>query len=121
MPRKLERTPLIYHLKVLNRTTDNIFGYLGNLTTEGALLFCPEAVALNTLFALDLRLPFPVDGSAQIPFNATGVWCRRDERLGMYAAGFRIESTDPGGSRLIADTIAALGSKERARRESQAE
>jgi len=111
MPRKLERTPLLYHLRVLGRTTDKIFGYLGNLTPEGLLLFCPDAVELNVLFALNIILPGPISGVTQIPLDASSVWCLWDERLGMYAAGFRLESPDPNSLSLITDTIALLGSK----------
>ena len=120
MPRKLERTPLIYHLRVLNKDTGKIFGYLGNITTDGILLFCPKAVKLNVTFSLDLRLPVAINGETQIPVKATSVWCQHDEKLGMYVAGFRSESTVPSGPSLIADTIAALGGQERAHQEFQA-
>jgi hypothetical protein len=113
MKRKIERTPLVYHLKVMNKTTDRLFGYLGNITTQGVLLFCPKTVALDTVFALEMTLPVPVNGVEQIPFNATSVWCQRDEKLGMYAAGFRIEELDITRHKLIADTISRLRGNER--------
>jgi hypothetical protein len=111
MPRRLERKALIHHLKVVNRNTRRLFGYLGNATTEGVLLLCPRAVRADVDYSLEMMLPCDVDGSALITFTANNVWCRKDDQLRMFAAGFRISRMGSRDRQRMVKTIATFESR----------
>ena len=110
MPRKLERQALVHHLKVFNRNTKALLGYLQNIHAEGVGLFCPRPVKSDTAFTLEISLPGEVAGHDRIVFEANCRWCHWDASLNLFAAGFQIQRIEAEDQKRIAETIAAFRS-----------
>ena len=111
MARKLERQTLVYHLRVMNRNTHRLVGYLENITTRGVLLFSPTSVRPDKVFPLEILLPAEMDGNDRIAFDATSVWCLKDVKIDLYAAGFRIHRIGRRDAKQIARAIQEWGSR----------
>jgi hypothetical protein len=109
--RRLRRVNLIHHLRVLNRKTGELLGYLGDITAEGLLLFCPASLSKNEVLPLEIVLPDGEDGSRGIELDARSVWRVKDAQLGLHVTGLKIARISGEDSTLIADTIKTLGSR----------
>jgi hypothetical protein len=68
-------------------------------------------VRADVVFPFEMLLPAEVDGNRSVFFEVDSVWCRKDDQLGLYAAGFRIRHIAPRNRKLIADAIEAFGSR----------
>ncbi len=101
--RRQERRPLIHHLSVFRKESDKVFGFLGNVTSRGMLLFSQEPVEADAgaFFPLEMALPDPVLGTKAIAFQASSRWCKQDERTGLYATGFQITDIDPQNASVL--------------------
>lgn len=95
--RKQERLALIHHLRIFRQKSDQVLGYLGNITTKGLLVFTQQRVDSNlgAVLSLEMALPEPILGADTIAFQASSRWCERDKRTGLYATGFQIITIDP--------------------------
>lgn len=111
--RRLERHALIYHLPVRNRKTRELLGYLGNLTTEGLLLYgnTPLSTTTQTLTPCTITLPAEIDGSDHVVFQAKPVWSRLDDHRRLYSTGMHIRRIRQKDIRLIRATIERYGSR----------
>ena len=109
--RMRDRRPLVYHLKVIERDTGRVVGYLGNLTARGLLLFSERQASLNRMTAMEMLLPVAVGGADRIAFEAAGVWSAPNAVPGLYSTGFRIGHISRENSHLIGETIDRFGSR----------
>jgi hypothetical protein len=111
--RKKERIPLIYHLAVRDRESQEVLGYLGNITTDGLLLFTKAQVEAGTddVHACELTIPAGSNSNRRISFDARCMWCKKDLHPDLYAAGFRIEHIEPLDVAVIESAIRQFGSK----------
>lgn len=107
--RKLQREHLRHHLMVFDRNTDEITGYLVDITPEGIMLTSKNPVELNTTFNLRMLLPDKIKGSRQIAFDAQSIWSRKDTTRGFYETGFKMLEIGNGNSEAIQILIKVFG------------
>ncbi len=105
--RRQERHALIHHLPVRNRKTRELLGYLGNLTTEGMLLYSntPVSTTTQSLVPCSIMLPEEIDGNDHVVFQAKPVWSRLDDHRRLYSTGMHIRRIRQKDIRLIRATI----------------
>lgn len=113
MDRRIQnRRALIYHLKVQDKATGGVIGYLGNLTTKGLLVFGEHAGALNRPADMELMLPVPVSNCDRIAFEAEAVWSAPNSMPGLHSTGMRILHIAREHKRLILEVMNRFGSRE---------
>jgi hypothetical protein len=101
--RRSSRKPLLYHLRVLNRKSGRTVGYLGNITTEGIMLFSEKPIRSRPDRPIPLRIIEPEEREAGrgITLDARRVWGRKDPTPGLYATGLEIEKISSGNRHRI--------------------
>jgi len=84
--RHLVRRELIYYLKLIDRQTGLELGRLGDIHTEGMLVFTSEPLPLQSVFKLLLKLPKTLaeEGFPELPVQAQTLWNRPGPRLSNY-------------------------------------
>lgn len=88
--RQIERHQLPLVLAVYNRITDQMIGYLGNVSEAGLMLISELPVLVGPDFELQLRVPLSGGGWQFINLTASCLWCREDQTPGHYDSGFML-------------------------------
>jgi len=117
--RKLKRKHLRHHLMIFDRNTDELTGYLVDLTTEGIMLTSKSPVKLGATFNLRMALPDKIRGSWQFTFDARSVWSRKDAITGFYKTGFRVLDLANGNSETIRILLHEFGAQGRPEHQSR--
>ncbi len=86
--RKFKRRHLIYYLEVFNDETDELLGYIVDLTVNGLKMVSREEIKPKQDFRLRLILPEEYCKAGQVVFDARSMWCSPDVNPDFYAAGF---------------------------------
>ena len=111
--RKLKRKHLRHHLMIFDRNTDEITGYLVDLTPEGVMLTSKSPVKIGATFNLRMALPDKIRGSWRVAFDARSVWSRKDAITGFYKTGFRVLELTNGNSETIQILLNEFGAQGR--------
>jgi len=93
--RRHKRRHLVYRLKVVDRGTQRILGYLVDVTTEGLMLMSEDPIELGRTFELRMALPAAVEGSRPIYLEAKSIWSRSEPGVGYHDTGFEMVRIDP--------------------------
>jgi len=81
------RHKLVYYLKVTDRQTNRELGRLGDIHTEGMLLFTPEPLIEREVYELLLELPkslAEIEDSPELPLKVMALWSRPGPNLSNY-------------------------------------
>jgi len=92
--RKHERVNLIYYLAVFDRNTDNLIGYLADISIEGAMLLCEKPLEIDNIYQFKIEIFSASSSSKQIEFDAKCVWRKTNEYLDFYNFGFNFVKID---------------------------
>ncbi|MFH2060788.1 MAG: PilZ domain-containing protein [Pseudomonadota bacterium] len=95
--RKFDRNQLFYYLKVLHDATDQIAGYLGDISTHGLMLFSKKDVASDQIFQFRLNLNKELDMDKNLVFEVRSLWCEKDVNPEYYSIGFKFIDLDQDG------------------------
>jgi hypothetical protein len=87
-------------MKVFNNDTDDLVGFLVNITTEGMMLSSDAAIETDTVFSLRVALPEEIKGNKEITLPAKSIWCDQDEPP-LYNTGFQFQDTEKKDIRII--------------------
>ncbi|MBN1983852.1 MAG: PilZ domain-containing protein [Chitinivibrionales bacterium] len=87
--RKLFRRKIIYYLKIRDRESGEIIGYLGDITAEGLMMVSQEAITIDRFFFLEIELPADIFGKKQIEVEAKCMWSKPDRNPSFFASGFQ--------------------------------
>lgn len=88
--RRLKRRHLSYSLRVFDRNTDELFGHLVDITSEGVMFISENPIEEEVTFHLKMTLPPEFSGGNQLEFSARCMWCRKDVNPDFYATGFQL-------------------------------
>jgi len=97
--RELERTRLVFHLRVFEGKRRRFLGQLADITTKGLMLICEKPVPSDRRFSLTMDLPKHSMG--RLAFTARSRWCRLDKAGEFYRAGFLLEEVPAEGLALV--------------------
>jgi hypothetical protein len=95
--RTLDRTRLIYHLRVFDTAGDTVLGHLADITPDGMLLIGEKAIPIGKDWTLRMVLPRNVPVGRTVVFRATSRWSKPDDTGEFFQTGFHIEEIEKGG------------------------
>ena len=87
--RKSERRSLKVYLQVIDRETDQPFGYVVDITEDGVMLTSPQAIEIGLTFQLRLKLSAEIEGSNTFDFSAISRWAGKDSETDFFNTGFQ--------------------------------
>lgn len=111
--RKQNRNPLIYSLKVENRESGVLIGYLMDIDTEGMMIISEDPT--ETPSTMPVRVHLPKNVMRDSHFDAVGEvrWCRKkDEKT--YYIGIRLAEIAKEAEDQVAELIERFGQDESA-------
>lgn len=99
--RRLERRNLIYFPKAILRGSDEEFGRIVDITTEGFMLVRSQKAETGIVY--DLRVIWTAENNREEEFTCKARlrWCRPDVNPDLFALGFQIENEDALGDSSI--------------------
>jgi hypothetical protein len=99
--RKHERVTVNQTITIADLINGGNFGELLNVTVEGIMAITDKEIDTDSIFQLELNLPFDINGSSSIKIGADCLWCRKAENFHRYWAGFHIiDASDEALSQL---------------------
>ena len=87
--RKFDRKQLYYYLKVNHDQTHTLAGYLGDISTQGLMLFSKESFELDTVFNFRINLDEDFGMDENFMFEARSLWCEKDANPEYFIIGFK--------------------------------
>lgn len=87
--RKVERKRLVSFTPVYDLHKDELLGYLGDLTQQGAMLLGNKMIENDHRLILAIEFPkTPVTSAARILIPSRVAWCRKEENTAYFNTGF---------------------------------
>lgn len=99
--RKQIRRRLVSLTVVLDNTSGEVLGRIGNLTIEGLMLFSDRPLDIDKRYQLQIKLPDEVGGQAQVDLEAHSLWSQRAADPTYFATGFEISCLSPADQHVI--------------------
>jgi hypothetical protein len=109
--RESKRKSLFFKFEVFN-TSDQLIGYLGDITLNGLKVISKESMPLNTNLNLKIKLPPRIHGKEEIIFQAECVWCKKDSNNNDYQLGFKAHHQNEDNINTIKIIMELLASPE---------
>ncbi|MFH2034968.1 MAG: PilZ domain-containing protein [Candidatus Zixiibacteriota bacterium] len=103
--RKLKRMHVMSYIRINEQKTDNNFGHLMDITTEGMRLCGDQPIEPAAVYKFTMRLPHVDFGKKEIVFDANVVWCQKDKLFDLYDAGIQLRDISNEDRQVIEDFI----------------
>jgi len=107
--RRIQRKHLRHQLMVFDRNTDELTGYLVDITPEGIMLTTKNPVEVGITFNLRMALPDKIRGSRQVIFDAQSIWCRKEALTRFCKTGLKVLEITNGDTETIQLLIKIFG------------
>ena len=107
--RKLKRRHLIYYLRVFDVASNQLFGHLVDITTEGIMLISEDHKDVNKSFELKMVLPSDIGGKKEFQFETKSVYSKKDINPDFYDTGFLLINVDQEDLNVIDKLITRFG------------
>lgn len=88
-------------INVLDRNTNQHFGYLADISVNGMMLIGEKLILKDGVYQLRLQLPVEIDGKGEITFDAESMWCKCDPDSYYSKAGFRLHNVSQQDQHII--------------------
>lgn len=76
-------------MRVVDVETDQLFGYMVDITPEGLMLTSEEPVETKANFTLRVDLPSEIEGSDHLNVSVQSIWSEKDDESGFFNTGFQ--------------------------------
>jgi hypothetical protein len=104
--RRQERKNLIAYTQVFDLYGGSLLGYLGDLTSQGAMVIGDKPLKENDGITLAIELPeLPKVNASRMTLPARVVWCEQDLSPQYYNTGFEFKEVTDGQQRMIGAII----------------
>lgn len=90
-------------LPVHQRETDELIGYLTDVTVDGGMLETTDPLGEGNFFPLRIELSDEISGSNHIDVDARCVWTRKDRNAVFHHSGFEFQDITPDARSRIAE------------------
>ncbi len=100
-----KRNDLKIYLKTLDDTTNQIFGFIVDITKEGVMVTKEQGVEIDDVFQLRVVLPVEIDGKKEFSFSAKSRWSKKDSDSKFYNIGLKFIKLSPGDIEIIENLI----------------
>jgi len=87
--RKHTRSRSIFDLKVMDRDTLLVIGYLLDLSSGGLGIISDDPIETQHTFRLELTIPLDEKHQDRIVFVAKSIWCQKAPDAELYNTGFQ--------------------------------
>lgn len=101
--RRRPRDVLDQYLPVVDRDTDELVGYLTDVTVDGGMLQSEEPIEENRTFRLRMELDEEIQGSNHIDVDALSKWCRKERNAVFHNSGFEFRDVSEENRARIAE------------------
>jgi len=108
-PRRHKRRHLIYYLRVFENGSEKLVGHVVDITQEGLKLIMDSPITPKSKWKLRMSLPEPIEGTREVRFEATCVWCDKDVNPDFYVAGFEIHGLGESEIQTIESLVREFG------------
>ena len=102
--RKILRPPVL----VFDAMSGERVGQIGNISSQGLMVICPNAVDEGLLFQLNFTLPADDRTTRSFTIGAHCLWCSEAESTGTYWAGFEIMDITEEDAEILEDAVDQL-------------
>ena len=92
-------------INVYDRNTDELFGYLADISAGGIMLIGEKSITRDGLYQLRIELPVEIEGEHEIAFDAESMWCRSDPESYYSKAGFKLSNLTEKDQKIIEEFI----------------
>jgi|SRR5688572_27506512 len=104
--RKQERKTLVAYTQVFDLYGGALLGYLGDLTTQGAMIISEKPIAKEVELTLAIELPeLPNIKASRMTLPAKVVWCEQDISPEFHNVGFEFKEVKPEQKTIIESII----------------
>ena len=107
--RKLKRRHLIYYLRVMERGSGDLVGFLVDITTEGIMIMSEKPIAAGTTLQVRMLLQSDMSMREQLEFDMRCKWCRPSINDISYDVGFELLNVQREDLKEIEQVIEDLG------------
>ncbi|MEW5923720.1 MAG: PilZ domain-containing protein [Candidatus Zixiibacteriota bacterium] len=88
-------------INVFDRNTNQLFGYLADISARGMMLIGEKLILRDGIYQLRMQLPVELDGKHEVIFDAESIWCKCDPDSYYSKAGFRLHNVSQQDQRII--------------------
>jgi len=92
--RKLERKHLVFYLRVFEKESAKLLGYVVDITPQGMMLISENPVEKDSEYTLTMDIGDDTEKQS-LEFKAVCKWCKVDVNPKFYAIGFHIYDISP--------------------------
>jgi len=107
--RRLQRRHLIYYLRVVDSETDQLIGFLVDITTAGLMVMSEEPLEVGRVFRCKMLVQSEMSDREHLCFEAKSLWCRKAAEASFYDTGMQLLSMAPENLAGIQQIIDELG------------
>ncbi len=107
--RMLKRRHLIFYLRVIERDSNAILGFLVDITTQGFMMMSEFPTEVGKTFALKILLNSDEGQERFLEFSAQSKWCRQSINSNFFDTGFEVVDIRPEDLNGIREIIYAYG------------
>lgn len=107
--RRFDRNQLYYYLKVIHDPIDTLAGFLGDISTEGLMLFSKDEIELDRVFHFRINLDKEFGMEKNLVFEARSLWREMDANPEYFTVGFKFVDLDQAGSDIVKYLIQKYG------------
>ena len=110
--RQMKRRHLIYYLRVMDCETDQLVGFLVDISTKGLMVMSEQPIPLGKNFHLKILRATDTDEIQYLFFDAKSRWCDRSLNSDFYDTGFELTNVGVDDFAEIEGIIDELGFKD---------
>ena len=110
--RSMKRRHLIYYLRVINCDTEELLGFLVDITTRGFMVMSEKPIQTGRLFHLKILRASDAEEKQFLFFDARSKWSERSINSEFYDTGFELVNVTPDDFDEIEKIIDELGFKD---------
>jgi hypothetical protein len=103
--RRRPRDVVDQYLPVVDRDTDELVGYLTDVTVDGGMLQSEDPIEEERVFHLRMDLGEPIQGSNHIEVDAESKWCRKERNAVFHNTGFAFRDVSEENQSRIAELV----------------
>ncbi len=110
--RSMKRRHLIYYLRVIDCTTNELIGFLVDITTKGFMVMSEKPIETGKLFQLKILRASDASDQQYLYFDARSKWSERSINSEFYDTGFELVNVTKEDFIEIEKIIDELGFKD---------
>ena len=106
--RRVDRKILHPPVLVFDAMSGERLGQIGNISSQGLMVICPNAIDEGLLFQLNFTLAADDRTTRPFTIGAHCLWCSEAESTGTYWTGFEIMDITEEDAEILEDAVEQL-------------